>query len=113
MTATRPQRSFAGVLALLTGLCAAGVSAIYLGQFWEGGLRFSMLPPDDPMEFDRLMSNVLLTELFMFAVPALSLTAIAAGTASCRERIGQIGLALGLAAAGICALAFRNALTLF
>ena len=113
MDTERSQRSLAGMLALLTGLGAAGVSAIYLGRFWEGGLRFSMLPPDDPMEFDQLMSNVLLTELFMFAVPVLSLTAIAAGTASCRERIGQIGLALGLAAAVICALAFRNALTLF
>jgi len=35
------------------------------------------------------------------------------GAIACRERIGQIGLALGLAAAVAFALALRNALTLF
>jgi hypothetical protein len=112
MNNVEPPRSFSGLLALLTGLCAAGISAAWLARFWEGGLRFSMLPPDDLTEFDLLMSNVLLTELYMVAVPLLSLTAIAAGTVSCRERIGQVGLALGLAAAVICALAFRSALAI-
>lgn len=106
------QHSFAALLALLTGVCAAVISAFWLARFWEGGLRFSMLPADDPTEFDSLMSSVLLTELYMFAVPVLSLTAIAAGTVSCRERFGQIGLALGLAAGVVCALAFRSALTI-
>jgi hypothetical protein len=72
-----------------------------------------MLPPDDMMEFDQLMSNVLLTELYMFGVPILALTAVAAGTVSCRERVGQIGLALGLATAVIYALALRSAFTLY
>lgn len=112
MDTERPQRSFAGTLALLTGLCAAGVSAVYLGRFWEGGLRFSMLPPDDLTEFDLLMSNVLLAGLYMYGLPILALMAIAAGTVSCRERIGLIGLALGVAAAVIYALALRSALTL-
>ena len=107
------QRSFAGTLALLTGLCAAAISVAWLARFWEGGLRFSMLPPDDLTEFDLLMSNVLLTELYMFAVPLLSLTAVAAGTVSCRERVGLIGLALGLATAVIYALALRSAFTAF
>ena len=113
MNDMEPPRSFSGLLALLTGLCAAGISAAWLARFWEGGLRFSMLPPDDMMEFDQLMSNVLLTELYMFAVPLLSLTAIAAGTVSCRERIGQVGLALGLATAVFYALALRSAFILF
>jgi uncharacterized membrane protein YwaF len=112
MNSVEVPRSFSGLLALLTGLCAAGISAGWLARFWEGGLRFSMLPPDDMMEFDRLMSNVLLTELYMFAVPLLSLTAVAAGTVSCRERIGQVGLALGVATAVIYALALRSAFTL-
>jgi hypothetical protein len=110
MNSGGPQRSFATLLALLTGGCAAAISALWLARFWEGGLRFSMLTPEDPMEFDLLMSNVLLTELYMFAVPVLSLAAVAAGTASCRERVGQIGLVLGLAAALVWALAFRSAL---
>ncbi|MCK7504032.1 MAG: hypothetical protein MZV70_07965 [Desulfobacterales bacterium] len=113
MDADRPQRSFAGLLALLTGLCAAGLSAAWLARFWEGGLRFAMLPPDDLTEFDLLMSNVLLTELYMFGVPILALMALAAGTVSCRERIGQIGLTLGVAAAVVYALALRSTLTLF
>jgi hypothetical protein len=70
-----------------------------------------MLPPDDITEFDALMSRVLLTELYMFAVPVLSLTAIAAGTVSSRERVGQIGLLLGLAAAVAFGLALSSALT--
>jgi uncharacterized membrane protein YwaF len=113
MHAEIPPRSFAGVLALLTGLCAAGVSAVWLARFWEGGLRFSMLPPDDLTEFDMLMSNVLLTGLYMYGLPILALMAIAAGTVSCRERIGQIGLLLGVAAAVVYAVALRSALTLF
>jgi uncharacterized membrane protein YwaF len=113
MDAGSPPRSFSGLLALLTGTCAAILSAAWLARFWEGGLRFSMLPPDDIMEFDRLMSNVLLTELYMLAVPLLSLTAVAAGTVSCRERVGQIGLVLGLATAVIYALALRSAFILF
>ena len=108
-----PRRSFAGVFALLAGLCAAALSAFWLARFWEGGLRFAMLPPDDLTEFDRLMSNVLLTGLYMYGLPILVLMAIAAGTVSCRERFGQIGLALGLAAAVAYALALCNALTLF
>jgi uncharacterized membrane protein YwaF len=113
MDAGAAPRSFSGLLALLTGTCAAILSAAWLARFWEGGLRFSMLPPDDIMEFDRLMSNVLLTELYMLAVPLLSLTAVAAGTVSCRERVGQIGLVLGLATAVIYALALRSAFILF
>jgi len=113
MDSDRPQRSFAGLLALLTGLCAAGVSAVWLARFWEGGLRFAMLPPDDLTEFDLLMSNVLLTGLYMYGLPILVLVAIAAGMVSCRERSGQIGLGLGVAAAVVYALALRNALTLF
>ena len=113
MDSAAPQQSFAGLLALLTGFSAAGLSAAWLARFWEGGLRFSMLPPEDLTEFDLLMSNVLLTELYMFAVPLLSLTAAAAGTVSSRQRIGQIGLALGLATAVIYALALRSAFTLF
>ena len=112
MNNVEPPRSFSGLLALLTGLCAAGISAAWLARFWEGGLRFSMLPPDDLTEFDLLMSNVLLTELYMFGVPLLALMAVAAGTVSCRERIGQVGLALGLATAVIYALAFRSALAI-
>lgn len=112
MSIVEPPRSFSGVLALLTGLCAAGLSAAWLARFWEGGLQFSMLPPDDLTEFDLLMSNVLLTELYMFGLPVLALMAVAAGTVSCRERIGQIGLALGLATAVIYALALRSAFTL-
>jgi hypothetical protein len=49
----------------------------------------------------------------MFGIPILTLMAIAAGTVSCRERIGQIGLALGLAAALIYALALRSAISLY
>jgi hypothetical protein len=48
----------------------------------------------------------------MFGIPVLALVAVAAGTVSCRERIGQIGLALGLATALIYALAFRSALAI-
>jgi len=113
MDSGAPPRSFAGMLALLTGLCAAGLSAAWFARFWEGGLRFAMLPPEDLTEFDLLMSNVLLTELYMFAVPLLSLTAVAAGTVSCRERIGQMGLALGLVTAVIYALALRSAFSLY
>jgi hypothetical protein len=113
MNTMEPPRSFSGLLALLTGTCAAILSAAWLVRFWEGGLRFSMLPPDDLTEFDLLMSNVLLTELYMFGIPILALMAIAAGTVSCRERTGQIGLALGLAAALIYALALRSAFTLY
>jgi hypothetical protein len=112
MDTERSQRSLAGMLALLTGLCSAGVSATYLGRFWEGGLRFTMLPPDDPMEFDQFMSNVLLTGIYMYGLPILALMAIAAGTVSCRERIGLVGLALGVAAAVVYALALRSALTI-
>jgi hypothetical protein len=112
MDAGSPPRSFSGVLALLTGVCAAGLSAVWMARFWEGGLRFSMLPPDDLTEFDLLMSNVLLAGLYMYGLPILALMAIAAGTMSCRERIGLIGLALGVAAAVIYALALRSALTL-
>jgi hypothetical protein len=113
MDTATPQRSFAGVLALLSGFCAAGVSALWLARFWEGGLRFAMLPPDDLTEFDMLMSNVLLTGLYMYGLPVLVLMAIAAGTVSCRERIGQIGLALGAVAAAVYALVLRNALASF
>jgi hypothetical protein len=113
MDANVPQRSFSGMLALLTGLCAAGLSAAWFARFWEGGLRFAMLPPEDLTEFDLLMSNVLLTELYMFGLPILALMALSAGAIACRERIGQVGLALGLAAAAAYALALRNALTLF
>jgi hypothetical protein len=88
-------------------------TAAWLARFWEGGLRFSMLPPDDVTEFDLLMSNVLLTELYMAAVPLLSRTAAAAGMASSRERIGQIGLALGLATAVSYALSLHSDFTLF
>ena len=112
MSNMEPPRSFSVLVALLTGLCAAGISAAWLARFWEGGLRFSMLPPDDLTEFDLLMSNVLLTELYMFGVPILARVAVAAGTVSCRERVGQIGLALGLATALIYALAFRSALAI-
>ena len=108
-----PPRSFSGVLALVTGVCAAGLSAAWMARFWEGGLRFSMLPPDDLNDFDMLMSNMLLTELYMFGLPILALMAIAAGTVSCRERTGLAGLVLGAAAAVGYALALRNALTLF
>jgi hypothetical protein len=107
-----PPRSFAGMLALLTGLCAAGLSAVWFARFWEGGLRFAMLPPDDLTEFDLLMSNVLFTELYMFGVPILVLVALAAGSVAWRERIGQVGLALGVAAAMGYALALRSALTI-
>ena len=112
MDADRPERSFAGLLALLTGLGAAAISTFWLARFWEGGLRFSMLPPDDLTEFDALMSNVLLTELYMFAVPVLSLTAIAAGAVALRERFGQIGFVLGAAAVAVYAVALRNAIAL-
>jgi hypothetical protein len=112
MDAGSAPRSFSGLLALLTGTCAAMLSAAWLARFWEGGLRFSMLPPDDLTEFDLVMSNVLLTELYMFGIPVLALVAVAAGTVSCRERIGQIGLALGLATALIYALALRSALAI-
>ena len=112
MDAGSPPRSFSSVLALLTGVCAAGLSAVWMARFWEGGLRFAMLPPDDLTEFDALMSNVLLTELYMFGLPILALMAIAAGTVSCRERTGLVGLALGVAAAVVYALALRSALTL-
>lgn len=108
-----PPRSFSGVLALLTGLCAAGLSAAWLARFWEGGLRFSMLPPDDLTEFDMLMSNVLLTELYMFGLPILALMALAAGAVAWRERSGQVGFALGAASVVGYALALRSALTLF
>jgi hypothetical protein len=96
----------------LAGVCAAGLSAAWVARFWEGGLRFAMLPPDDLSEFDTLMSNVLLTGLYMYGLPILALMAIAAGTVSCRERIGLVGLALGMAAAVVYALALRSALTL-
>lgn len=108
-----PERSFAAVLALLTGLCAAALSSVWLARFWEGGLRFAALPPDDVTDFDTLMSTVLLTELYMFGVPILALMAISAGTVSCRERTGQVGLTLGLAASVVYALALQSALTLF
>jgi hypothetical protein len=108
-----PQRSFSGRLALLTGFCAAGLSAVWLARFWEGGLRIAMLPPDDLMEIDLLMANVLLTELYMFGVPILALMALAAGAAAWRERAGRIGFILGAAAAVGYALALRSALTLF
>jgi hypothetical protein len=112
MGADQPQRSFAGLLALLTGMCAAGLSAAWAARFWEGGLRFAGLPPDDLTEFDSLMSNVLLTALFMYGLPILALVAIAAGAVAWRERVGKIGFALGVAAAAGYALALRNALTL-
>jgi hypothetical protein len=113
MDADQPQPSFAGLLALLTGLCAAGLSAAWMARFWEGGLRFAMLPPDDLTEFDSLMSNVLLTMLYMYGLPILVLMAIAAGAVAWRERFGKLGFALGVAAAAGYALALRNALTLF
>jgi hypothetical protein len=112
MNAGSRPRSFSSVLALLAGVCAAGLSAAWVARFWEGGLRFAMLPPDDLSEFDTLMSNVLLTGLYMYGLPILALMAIAAGTVSCRERIGLVGLALGMAAAVVYALALRSALTL-
>jgi hypothetical protein len=112
MDTHQPQRSFAGLLALLTGSCAAALSAAWLARFWEGGLRFAMLPPDDMTEFDLLMSNVLFTELYMFGVPILALMALAAGAAAWRERAGQVGFILGAAAVAAYALAIRSALTL-
>ena len=112
MDTDRPPRSFAALLALLTGLCAAAISALWFARFWEGGLRFAMLPPDDLMEFDRLESNVLLTVLYMLAVPVLGLMALAAGAAAWRDRMGQIGFALGAAAAVAYALALRAAHTI-
>src|SRR5512137_632133 len=113
MDTNRPARSFSGMLALLTGGCAAALSAAWASRFWEGGLRFAMLPPDDLTEFDMIMSNVLLTGLYMYGVPILILMALAAGAVAWRERIGQIGLALGVAAAAGYALALRSALTQF
>lgn len=107
-----PPWSFSGVLALLTGVCAAALSAAWMARFWEGGLRFAMLPPDDLTEFDALMSNVLLTALYMYGVPILVLMALSAGAVARRERIGQIGLALGVAAAAGYALALHSALSL-
>ena len=71
-----------------------------------------MLPPDDLMEFDRLESNVLLTVLYMLAVPVLGLMALAAGAVAWRDRMGQIGFALGAAAAVTYALALRAAHTI-
>lgn len=113
MNAGSPRASFSGVLALLTGLCAAGLSAAWMARFWEGGLRFAMLPPDDVMEYDALVSNVLLSELYMFGVPVLALMALAAGAVGWRERKGRAGFVLGAAAAAGYALALRSALTLF
>ena len=113
MTTDQPKCSFAGVLALLTGLCAAGLSAGWMVRFWEGGLRFAMLPPDDMTEFDLLMSNVLLTELYMFGLPILALIALAGGAVAWRERFGRMGFALGAASVVGYALALRSALTLF
>lgn len=106
-------RSFPGVLALLTGLAAAALSAAWFARFWEGGLRFAMLPPDDMTEFDLLMSNVLLTELYMFGLPILALVALAGGAVAWRERFGRIGFALGAVSVVGYALALRSALTLF
>jgi hypothetical protein len=113
MNAGAPRASFSGVLALLTGLCAAGLSAVWMARFWEGGLRFAMLPPDDLTEYDSLVSHVLFTELYMFGVPVLALMALAAGAVGWRERIGQVGFVLGAAAAAGYALALRSALTLY
>jgi hypothetical protein len=113
VVAGAPQRSFSGLLALLTGLCAAGLSAVWLARFREGGLRFAMLPPADPMEYDALVTNVLFTELYMFGVPVLALMALAAGAVGWRERRGQAGFVLGAAAAVGYALALRSALTLY
>ena len=113
MNAGATPRSVAGLFALLSGACAAGVSAAWLARFWNGGLRFATLPPDDLMEYDLLMSNVLLTELYMFGVPILALMALATGVAAWRERAGRIGFALGAAAVVGYALALRSALTLF
>jgi hypothetical protein len=48
----------------------------------------------------------------MFGVPILVLVALAAGSVAWRERIGQVGLALGVAAAMGYALALRSALTI-
>ena len=107
-----PQRSFSGLLALLSGFCAAGLSAAWLARTWEGGLRFAMLPPDDLTDYDLLMSDWLMTELYMFGVPILVLMALAAGAAAWRERAGRIGFILGAAAAVGYALALRSALTL-
>jgi hypothetical protein len=111
-SAARP-RSFSGTLALLSGVCAAALSAAWAAKFWAGGLRFAMLPPDDLTEFDTLVSNVLLTGLYMYGVPILTLMALAAGAVSWRERIGRIGFVLGAIAAALYALALRSALTLF
>lgn len=113
METDRAPRSFSGLLALLTGLCAAALSAAWFARFWEGGLRFAMLPPDDLTEFDMLMSNVILTELYMFGLPILALMALAAGAVAWRERVGQVGFALGAASVVGYALALRSALTLF
>lgn len=112
MNAGTPRASFSGVLALLTGLCAAGLSAAWMARFRNGGLRFAMLPPDDPMEYDSLVSNVLFTELYMFGVPILALIALAAGAVGWRERKGRAGFALGAAAMAGYAIALRSALTI-
>ena len=113
MNQDRPPRSFFGVLALLTGVCAGALSAVWVHRFWEGGLRFAMLPPDDLTEFDTLMSNVVLTALYMYGAPILILMALSAGTVAIRERIAQVGLALGVGAAAAYALALRSALMSF
>ena len=113
MEPDRAQCSFSGLLALLTGLCAAALSAAWFARFWEGGLRFAMLPPDDLTEFDLLMSNVLLTELYMFGLPILALMALAAGAVAWRERFGQVGFALAAASVVGYALALQSSLTQF
>ena len=107
-----PPRTFAGLLALFAGVCAAGISGAWMARFWDGGLRFAMLPPDDLMEYDQLVSQVLFTQLYMFGVPILALMALAAGAVAWAERPGRVGFVLGAAAVAGYALALGSALTL-
>lgn len=98
MDAARPSRSFAGVLSLLAGGCAAGLVLAWFMRFWPGRPFGFLLLTNDLTEFDRLASSWILSMLFMFGVPMFGLVALAAGTSAMRERTGKVGFALGFVA---------------